>query len=68
MKLDIFYKKKDRNALYLLYDTLLTYVPVSGLSNASFRAGNFLAISAQTGSNWFLLIFQTAKLTTKKER
>ena len=35
-------------------------VPVSG-------KGNFFAISAQTGSNWFLLILQTAKLSTPKE-
>ena len=26
-----------------------------------------MAISAQTGSNWFMLILQTAKLSTKKE-
>ena len=27
----------------------------------------FLAISAQTGLNWFLLILQAAKLSTKKK-
>ena len=38
-----------------------------GMSNSSFREGYFSAISAQTGSNWFLLILQTAKLSTKKD-
>ena len=39
----------------------MTYVPVFGLSNSNFRA-----ISAQTGLNWFLLSFHTAKPSTKK--
>ena len=38
-----------------------------GMSYSSFCKGYFLTISAQTGSSWFLLILQTAKLSTKKE-
>ena len=30
-------------------------------------SGSFLQVSDQTGSNWFLLILQTAKLSTKKK-
>ena len=36
-----------------------------GLSNSIFRAGLFSTVSAQTGLNWFLLSFQTAKSSDK---
>jgi hypothetical protein len=37
-----------------------------GLSNSSFRAGQFSTVSAQTGLNWFLLSLQAAKPSHKK--
>ena len=43
----------------------MTYVPVLGAEPFQV-AGYFLAICAQTGFNWFLLILQAAKLSTKK--
>ena len=53
--------------IYLPYVTLVTYVPVLGLSNSCFRAGYFfLMVSAQTGWNCFLLILQIVKPRTKQ--
>ena len=47
----------------------MTCVPVLGDEQFQFlwRVIFFLEISAQTGSNWFLLILQTANLSTEKE-
>ena len=53
---------------FLSYDTLMTSVPVLGAEQFQFPLRVILAISAQTGSNWFVLILQTAKLPTKKSR
>ena len=37
------------------------------MTNSSFHEGYFFAISAQTSLNGFLLILQTAELSTKNE-
>ena len=58
-------------ALYLSYATLVTYVPVLGAEQVQFPCRvifyGFLAGDEKNGSNWFLLILQKAKPSTKKE-
>ena len=46
---------------------LITYVPVLGAEQFQFPCRVIFAISAKTGSNWVLLILQTAEPSIRKE-
>ena len=58
--------EKDSYDLHCSYATLVTYVTVLGAEYFQFPCRVIFHNTAQTGLNWFLLILQTAKPSTKK--
>ena len=62
------HKTLNQKGPFLSYATLMSSVPVLGAEQfpCGVMFNRFLAEDGQTGSNWFLLILQTAKPSIKK--